>query len=192
MGRFPFRGGGNLADFGSVLPVSWMRMRADIREVERLLLGPLRAAPRGRWTRSVGGRWSPIQVIEHVALGVDMSARGLEQRREAGPMARRRFGIGVRVAAWALLTAGYIPPGFKAPAFSAPAERPEPERVQTLLLDGVARFERLAAELLPRRALDLFLKHPMLGDLTLPEWMRFHVVHARHHAGQVRRRLASA
>ena len=37
---------------------------------------------------------------------------------------------------------------------------------------------------------DLFVKHPRLGDLTLEEWMRFHVIHARHHARQIRDRLA--
>jgi hypothetical protein len=34
------------------------------------------------------------------------------------------------------------------------------------------------------------VKHPRLGDLTLPEWMEFHLRHARHHVKQIRRRLA--
>jgi hypothetical protein len=29
-----------------------------------------------------------------------------------------------------------------------------------------------------------------LGDLTLPEWMEFHLRHARHHAKQIRQRIA--
>jgi len=48
---------------------------------------------------------------------------------------------------------------------------------------------RLERELLPRRRADLFVKHPRMGDLTLEEWMRFHLIHARHHARQIRRRI---
>jgi hypothetical protein len=40
-----------------------------------------------------------------------------------------------------------------------------------------------------RRQVEVFVKHPLLGDLNLPEWARFHYVHARHHARQIRSRL---
>jgi hypothetical protein len=29
----------------------------------------------------------------------------------------------------------------------------------------------------------------MLGDLNLPEWVRFHFLHCRHHAGEISDRL---
>jgi hypothetical protein len=54
---------------------------------------------------------------------------------------------------------------------------------------GVERNLELAQLLLPARARDLFVKHPRMGDLTLTEWMDFHVVHARHHARQMRERM---
>jgi len=52
------------------------------------------------------------------------------------------------------------------------------------------RGRRWRRDLLPARRNDLFVKHPRLGDLTLEEWARFHDVHARHHARQIRARLA--
>ena len=58
------------------------------------------------------------------------------------------------------------------------------------LRDGVTRFLQLERELLPARSRDLFVKHPYLGDLTLPEWLRFHALHSLHHAKQIRARLA--
>jgi hypothetical protein len=30
-----------------------------------------------------------------------------------------------------------------------------------------------------------------MGDLTVEEWMRFHVIHARHHARQIRERVGT-
>jgi hypothetical protein len=63
--------------------------------------------------------------------------------------------------------------------------------VRRELRAGHARFLELARTLLPRRAEDLLVKHPVLGDLTLEEWMRFHIVHCRHHAKQIRDRMGS-
>jgi hypothetical protein len=48
---------------------------------------------------------------------------------------------------------------------------------------------RVERELLPARSQDLFVKHPRLGDLTIPEWIRFHGIHVRHHARQIRARI---
>ena len=77
------------------------------------------------------------------------------------------------------------------PECLTPAERPDPGAVERQLRDGVARFLALAHELLPARRDDLFVKHPAFGDLTLPEWLRFHVRHCAHHAKQIRALLAS-
>jgi hypothetical protein len=62
--------------------------------------------------------------------------------------------------------------------------------VERTFREGHARFVELAHVMLPGRRRDLFVKHPVLGDLTLEEWLRFHVVHCTHHAKQIRDRLA--
>ena len=90
-----------------------------------------------------------------------------------------------------VLRIGWVPSGRRAPAATVPAERPDPQAVERQLRDGVARFLALERELLPARATDLFVKNPALGDLTLPEWLRFHVRHCEHHTRQIRARLAS-
>jgi hypothetical protein len=33
------------------------------------------------------------------------------------------------------------------------------------------------------------VRHPVVGDLSLPEWVRFFYVHNRHHAHQIGVRL---
>jgi len=89
------------------------------------------------------------------------------------------------------LDVGWIPSGRRAPAATEPAPRPDPGAVERQLRDGVARFVALTHELLPVRRDDLFVKHPAFGDLTLQEWLRFHVRHCAHHAKQIRALLAS-
>jgi hypothetical protein len=90
-----------------------------------------------------------------------------------------------------VMRVGWILPGRQAPSLTRPVDRPDPGAVERQLVDGVARFLALERELLPSRRDDLFVKNPALGDLTLPEWLRFHIRHCAHHAGQIRTRLAS-
>jgi DinB superfamily len=96
-----------------------------------------------------------------------------------------------RLGQFVYLDVGWIPSGRPAPTATEPAERPDAGAVARQLRDGVARFLTLAHELLPARRDDLFVKHPAFGDLTLPEWLRFHVRHCAHHAKQIRALLAS-
>jgi hypothetical protein len=96
-----------------------------------------------------------------------------------------------RVAQFCVLRLGWFPSGFPAPPATRPGPRPDLETVRRELRAGHARFLELARTLLPRRAEDLLVKHPVLGDLTLEEWMRFHIVHCRHHAKQIRDRMGS-
>ena len=94
-----------------------------------------------------------------------------------------------RLAHVLYLDIGWIPSGRPAPAATEPAGRPDVGAVERQLRDGVARFLALAGELLPARRGDLFVRHPVFGDLTLPEWLRFHVRHCAHHAKQITARL---
>lgn len=80
---------------------------------------------------------------------------------------RRRPRSPIQVIGYLLvMRGGWIPRGWRAP--------------------GIV----LERELLPARGADLFVKHPVLGDLTIPEWRRFHLLHCEHHAKQIRERLA--
>src|SRR5439155_1516611 len=99
--------------------------------------------------------------------------------------ARRQWALSIRTDSAALTD------GRPAPAATEPAERPDAGAVERQLRDGVARFLALAHELLPARRNDLFVRHPAFGDLTLPEWLQFHIRHCAHHAKQIRARLGS-
>jgi len=106
-------------------------------------------------------------------------------------MRRRPRPLRQRVWHFLYLDVGWIPSGRRAPEVSEPAEHPDARAVERQLRDGVGRFVALARELLPARRGDLFVRHPVFGDLTLPEWLRFHVRHCAHHAKQIEARLES-
>lgn len=159
-------------------------------DIPELVLGPLAGRPEADWFRAPGGRWSPVQIVHHLALSIDGSGRAFEARRAHAPMQRRPRTVLELLGDLVIVRLGWNPPGLQAPAAARPAEHPERAVVAQQLRDGVARFLALERDLLPARASDLFVKHPRLGDLTFPEWQRFHVVHCGHHAKQIRARLA--
>src|SRR5436309_76360 len=162
------------------------------------LAGRLQAvAARRQWALSIRtdrappGKWTPAQIVHHLAISLETSGRVFEERRAKPPMRRRPRTVRERLGYFLVLQIGWTPSGREAPAMTRPAERPEPRAVERQLRDGVARFLALGRDLLPARRDDLFVKNPALGDLTLPEWLRFHIRHCAHHAKQIRARLAS-
>lgn len=160
------------------------------RDLPDLVLGPLTGRPDADWFQAPPGKWCAAQIAHHLAVGIDMSGRAFESRADKPPMTRRPRGAFALVADVLIMKVGWFPPGRKAPSQSLPAEHPDRAAVDEQFKAGVARFLELERRLLPTRRHDLFVKHPVLGDLTLEEWMHFHVRHAAHHLRQVRARLA--
>ena len=159
-------------------------------DLPEFILGPLAARSDSDWYQAPPGKWCTAQIVHHLAVGIEGSGRAFESRADKPAMARRPRSLFARIGHLLIMNLGWFPPGRKAPSQSLPAERPERAAVERQFTEGVQRFLDLERRLLPTRSADLFVKHPDLGDLTLGEWMQFHVRHAKHHAGQIRDRLA--
>jgi hypothetical protein len=155
-----------------------------------VVLGPLRGRSDVEWRRAPAGKWTPAQIVEHLALAFELSARGFAERRSRPPMTRRPRTALEWAATWLIFGPGWVP-AVRAPARSTPAADPDPRAAERHFLQGHADLLALERELLPARAADLFVKHPRMGDLTLAEWLRFHAWHCDHHARQIRARLAA-
>jgi len=156
-----------------------------------VVLTPLEGRSDADWQRAPSGKWTPAQIVEHLAIGLEWSAEKFRARRNHAPMERRRLTPAERIAKLLILGLRWFPPGRKAPERSVPAPLVAREMAAAHFLAGVAAWDQLEGELLPARRNDLFVKHPRLGDMTFEEWTRFHRVHARHHARQIRHRLAT-
>ena len=161
-----------------------------LTELPTLVLGPLDGRPKGDWQRAPAGKWTPAQIVEHLALGLEASAAKFAERRAKPPMARRPRTARELVGTFLIFGLRWFPPGFQAPERTAPAPRVEHAAAEARFRAGLAAWEQLERDLLPQRPRDLFVKHPALGDLTMGEWIRFHHIHARHHARQIRDRVA--
>ena len=156
-----------------------------------LVLGPLAGKSDADWYRAPAGKWNSAQIVEHLSISLEGSGKAFDTHRDKPPMVRRPKTRIEWVASFLILTVGWFPPGREAPQGSRPAEHVDRKYAEQHFREGLERFNRIAPALLVSRPRDLFVKHPRLGDLTLPEWMRFHLVHGRHHAQQIRARSAA-
>ena len=154
-----------------------------------LVLRPFAERRDDAWYVAPSGKWNSAQIVEHLAMGIEWSATGFDERRARDPMVRRPRTIPERVARVLVMHIGWFPPGVRAPSRAIPTPHVDRTVAEHRFRHAVQRHREVAQLLLPARAQDLFLKHPRFGDLTLPEWTEFHVRHARHHVRQMRERM---
>jgi hypothetical protein len=165
-----------------------MKVQRQLAALEPLILGRLRGTGGDDWHRRIPGKWSLAQVLRHLAIGVDYSATTFEARAAKTDM-KRRATPRQALLRHLILGLGKFPKGGEAPAGSIPEDRPDPEAATAQFRMGVARLEALIEAWPKPRLTRIFVKHPVLGDLNLPEWVRFHYVHCRHHGRQIEARL---
>ena len=62
-----------------------MRKFADLPDI---VLGPLTDRSDAEWQQAPSGKWTPAQIVEHLALALEWCATGFEERRARDPMIR--------------------------------------------------------------------------------------------------------
>jgi uncharacterized protein DUF1569 len=150
-----------------------------------------RASP-GTLAQAPAGKWNGGQILEHLFLTYQNTNRGVERCLKQGAPLATRATAKQRVAALLVVKLGYMPEGRKAPERVTPrgmaleevqrAIVPELQRMDSGLDDCRRRFG----------ARTKIMDHPFLGPLTADEWRKFHWVHGRHHARQIRQRTGNS
>src|SRR5690349_6081799 len=166
-----------------------MTMVNGFVDLPDVVLGPLAGRPESDWQRAPAGKWTPAQIVEHLNIALDYSARTFAERRAKPPMRRRPRTPGEWALGLLIIDIGWFPPGRRAPPASRPPDHVDPGPAEAKFRKAHALLVELGRALLPGRRRDLFVRHIVFGDLTLEEWLRFHVVHCRHHAKQIHARL---
>lgn len=138
----------------------------------------------------VGGRWSVIDIVEHLQLAYSGTAKGFDLCLEAGVPSAKRFSLANTIRKFVVIRAGYFPAGRQAPKFILPKGDVDlPTAIERARRD-LAWLDRSATRVRERFGAAPILDHPLLGAFTLDEWLRFHWIHTRHHEKQIRVRSA--
>ena len=145
------------------------------------------ASDPSRWTRGRPGRWTAGEHTAHLLIALTATADAFErslQRALDGslpPVPRR----GPVQWLWVtyLVKRGTMPRGVRTPPRFEPGAGPD--RAQTLERLGreVERHRALGARLTPAQRDLLWVRNPFLPrwHYRLPEMVRVHTVHVRHH-----------
>ena len=127
------------------------------------------------------GKWSPSQVVEHVAGGLDEAANTFSGAPSIPmppaflrPLARLIFN-------W-VLKRGAFPKGFKAHKAMNPTSGPAtPAEARVRLEGALARFDQECR----RRAASGQHVVSIFGTLPVEDLVRFNAIHTRHHCKQM-------
>jgi hypothetical protein len=135
------------------------------------------------------GKWSAAEILEHLFLTYKGTNSGLAKCMERGASLATHPTLKHRLATLMVVNLGYLPNGRKSPERATPRGMPVDEVQKAILTElekmvsGLNDCERKFG------ARTKIMDHPFLGPLTAEEWRKFHWVHGRHHARQIRERI---
>ena len=130
-------------------------------------------------------KWSPVEIVEHLTRSYSGTAKGFERCVEKGAPLATAITIKQRLQQFALIKLGYFPEGRQAPKHIIPTGDMDHHAVLEAVRRDLARLDDAAIKARQALGSGKMLDHPILGALTIDQWLKFHVVHTEHHARQI-------
>jgi hypothetical protein len=133
-------------------------------------------------------QWSVVEVVEHLQRAYAGTAKGLERCLEKGvPLATGQT-FTQKCFSFGLINLGYFPPGRQAPKHVLPTGVADLSAVMDAARRDLRRLDAAAVEAREKFGAVKVMDHPLLGAFTTNQWLKFHLVHTRHHEKHIRQR----
>ena len=130
-------------------------------------------------------RWSVVEIVEHLTRAYSGTAKGFERCLEKGAPLATSTTVKQRVRQFAVINLGLFPEGRQAPKHILPTGELDLHAVLDAVRRDLARLDESAINVKQALGSGKMLDHPILGALTVDQWLKFHVVHSQHHAKQI-------
>jgi DinB family protein len=128
------------------------------------------------------GKWSPSQVVEHVARGLEEGANVVSGVPSI-PMPPAFLRLVARLFFYRILKKNAFPKGFKAHKAMNPTSGPAtPAEARVRLEEAFARFDQ---ECRTRAASGQHVVSTGFGTVSVEDFVRFSAIHTRHHCKQM-------
>jgi hypothetical protein len=187
----PWSGQANLIA-KSVAPKRQARRRTTMNShLDRCLaivLDATRGAGDESRVRRDPNRWSVVEIVEHLTRAYSGTAKGFERCIEKGAPLATRSSLKQRLQQFALIQVGFFPEGRQAPKYIIPTGELDLNSVIDAVRRDLKRLDESAAHARSTLGAGKMLDHPIIGALTVDQWLKFHEVHTRHHARQIAER----
>ena len=139
-------------------------------------------------TRRDPNQWSVVEVVEHLQRAYLGTAKGFERCLEKdAPIASSQTSR-QRLYTFALIRLGIFPEGRQAPKHIIPTGALDLGAVVEAVRRDLGRLDAAAIRTRDRFGGIKVVDHPILGAFTVDQWLKFHLVHTRHHEKQIRAR----
>lgn len=139
-------------------------------------------------TRRDPAKWSVAEIVEHLTRAYSGTAKGFERCLEKGAPQASRVSLKNHIRQFTLLTLGYFPEGRTAPKHIVPTGELDLQALLAAVARDLARLDDAATKVRGAFGRSKVLDHPIIGALTVDQWLKFHEVHTEHHAKQIRAR----
>jgi hypothetical protein len=133
-------------------------------------------------------QWSVCEVVEHLQRAYLGTAKGFERCLEKGQPIATPPSLKQRFAGFAVVSLGYFPVGRQAPKHIIPTGELDLQAVLDAVRRDLARLDDAAVKTRDQFGAAKVVDHPILGAFSVDQWLKFHLVHTRHHEKQIRAR----
>ena len=133
-------------------------------------------------------QWSVVEIVEHLARAYSGTAKGFERCLEKGAPLATSTTLKQKLQQIGLINLGVFPEGRQAPKHIIPTGELDLNAVLDAVRRDLVRLDEAAIKARQALGTGKMLDHPILGALTVDQWLKFHVVHTRHHARQISQR----
>jgi len=129
------------------------------------------------------GKWSPSQIVEHVARGLEEAANIISGAPSIVPMPPAFLRPLVRLYFNRILKKGVFPNGWKAAKVMDPASGPATPAEARVRLEGA--FARFDQECRRRAGSGQHVVSTGFGIVSVEDLVRYNAMHTRHHCKQM-------
>jgi DinB superfamily len=160
-------------------------MTSCCERIQQVIHAALEGMTREQLAWRPAGKWSAADVLEHLTLTYKGTKIGGDRCLAAGKPLARNPSMADRLRTFVVVTLGYLPGGRQAPEGTRPTGINSGSALEEFD-QQLAAMDR-AIESCDERfgSRKKLMNHPIIGPLTVSEWRKFHLVHARHHARQI-------
>lgn len=156
-------------------------LTANRAAVEEMIARAERSA--SEWTTPrAPGKWSPAQVVEHVARSLEQSANVLAERPSLFPKVPFFVRPLTRVFFRRIVRSGSFPNARTNPAMNPTTGPATPAEGERRLRDACDSFEREARAKIGQSPT---MRSSIFGSIPVNDYVRFMELHTRHHTAQI-------